>query len=240
MPEYIKTNRPGHTLENAIERTNGNNAVIVKYEGGLRKKYIEWSPLTEQMFRPKTDPRYFRRKTIVMRAGEEVVEKDVPPDMLTANMNPFVQIIYRIVQRGGITSHEDIVRALLTEERVFSASDKNAVDVIEGILGYMNRREYYLLQHDGRLKVGFELPKSYHLVEYKRGYDPFEYHIMRLADGHGMVSRDEIYGYITDYLGWLKTLTKIDMYLDRLVERGNLKKIQRNYFQYAKPLESNK
>ena len=182
MPEYIKTNRIGYSLESAIERTTPDNAQIVKYSRGLRKEYIEWNPMTEQIFSPKIDPRYFRQKKLVMRAGEQVIGKDIPEDMLTAGMNPFIQIIYKIVKRGGITSREDIARALINEERVFSASDKKTIDIIEGILDFMNKNNYYLLLHDNSLKLGFELPKSYHLVKYTRGYDPFEYHIMQMAD----------------------------------------------------------
>ena len=206
----------------------------------MRKEYIEWNPLTEHMYRPKPDPRYFRQKTAVMRAGEKILKKPLPDDMLTAKTNPFIQIIYKIVKRGGITSKEDIVRSLVNEERVFSIADKTAIQTVEGILDYMNSEEFYLLKHEGKLKIGFELPKTYHLVEYKRGYDPFEYHIMQFAENRGMVSRDELYGYIIEYLGWLKTPTKVDMYIDRLIEKGYLKKIQRNYFQYIRPLESNK
>ena len=246
MPKYIKTNRLGASLDDAIERSNSENTVIVKYEGGLRKDYIEWNPLTQHMFNPKIDQRYFKRKKIVMRAGEEVIDKDTPPDMLTAGVNPFIQIIYKVVQRGGITSHEDIVRALLKEERVFSASDEYSIETIEGIINYMNKGEkgaggdFYLLLHNGKLKTGFALPKSYHLVDYKRGYDPFEYHIMDTAEGRGLIKRSEIYAYITEYLEWLKSLSKVDMYIQRLIDKGNLKKVQENYFQYVRPLESYK
>jgi len=240
MPEFIKTNRPGYALEEAMERTNKENAIIVRYESGLRKEYIEWNPLTEHIYHPKVDPRYYRNKTLVMRAGEEVIEKEVPADMLTAGMNPFIQIIYKVVHRGGITSKEDIIRSLLNEERVFPASEKHSLRIIEGILEYMNENEYYLLKHGEKLKVGFELPKSYHLVQYKRGYDPFEYQIMDLAESRGMVSRDEVYSYIIEYLEWMKSVSKIDMYLERLLKSGNLKKIQKNYFQFNRPLESNK
>jgi len=244
MPEYIKTNRLGCSLDDAIERSTSENAIIVKYEGGLRKEYTEWNPLTQHMFNPKIDQRYFKRKKIVMRAGEEVIDKDTPPDMLTAGVNPFIQIIYKVVQRGGITSHEDIVRALLKEERVFPASDEYSIETIEDIIKYMNEGEkgeggdFYLLIRNGKLKTGFDLPKSLHLVEYKRGYDPFEYHIMDFAEGRGLIKRSEIYAYITEYLEWLKSLSKVDMYIQKLIDKGNLKKVQKNYFRYIKPLES--
>lgn len=244
MPEYIKTNRLGYSLDDAIERSTSENAVIIKYEGGLRKEYIEWNPLTQHMHNPKIDPRYPRRRKIVMRAGEEVIDKDTPPDMLTAGVNPFFQIIYKVVQRGGITSYEDIVRALLNEERVFSASDKYSIETIEGIINYMNEGEdgeggdFYLLLHKGKVKIGVDLPKSYHLVEYKRGYDPFEYHIMDIAEGKGLIKRSEIYEYIMEYLEWLESLSKVDMYIKKLVDKGNLGQVQKNYFQYVKPLES--
>lgn len=240
MVEYIKTNRTGFSLEEAIEQTSPENAVIVKYESGLRKEYIEWNLQTEQMYNPRTDPRFFKQQKIVMRAGEQIIGKDIPPDMLTAKMNPFIQIIYRIVLRGNITSVEDIYRSLLAEERVFSESDENAMEIINGILAYMNKERYYLLQHEGSWKVGFELPKAYHLVEYKKGYDPFEYHIMKFIEGRGMVSSDEIYRYILDYLGWLHTPTKVDYYLSRLLEKGNIVRVQRNFYRYVHPLESNK
>jgi len=246
MPEYIKTNRLGESLDDAIERSTSENAVILKFEGGLRKDYIEYNPLTQHMYNPKIDPRYFKRKKIVMRAGEEVMDKDIPPDMLTTGVNPFIQIIYKVVQRGGITSNEDIVRALLNEERVFSASDKYSIGTIEGIIRHMNEGEtgegddFYLLLHNGKVKIGFDLPKSYHLVEYKRGYDPFEYHIMDTAEGRGLIKRSEIYDYITEYLEWFKSLSKVDMYIQKLIDKGNLKQVQKNYFRYIKPLESYK
>jgi len=244
MPEYIKTNRLGYSLDDAIERSSSENAEIIKYEGGLRKEYIEYNALTQHMYNPKIDQRYFRRKKIVMRAGEEVMDKETPPDMLTAGVNPFVQIIYKVVQRGGITSFEDIVRALLNEERVLPSGDERSIKIIEGIIDYMNKGEkgeggdYYLLLHKGKLKTGFEIPKSYHLVEYKRGYDPFEYQIMDITEGKGLIKRSEIYAYITEYLEWLKSLSKVDMYIQRLVDKGNLKKVQDNYFRYVRPLES--
>jgi len=243
MPEYIKTNRVGHSLDDAIERSSPENAVILKYEGGLRKEYIEYNPLTQHMYKPTIDQRYFKRKKIVMRAGEEVMDKDTPPNMLTAGVNPFIQIIYKVVQRGGITSFEDIVRALINEERVFPKSDENAIKIIEGIIDYMNRGEkgeageYYLLLHKGKLKTGFDIPKSYHLVEYKRGYDPFEYQIMDITEGKGLIKRSEIYAYIVEYLEWMKQLSKIDMYIQRLIDKKNLEKVQDNYFQYVRPLE---
>jgi hypothetical protein len=244
MPEYIKTNRPGYDLDDAIERSSPENAVIIKYEGGLRKEYIEYNALTQHMYNPKIDQRYFRRKKIVMRAGEEVMDKETPANMLTAGVNPFIQIIYKIVKRGGVTSYEDVVRALLNEERVFPSEDETSIEIIEKIIEYMNEGEkgeggdYYLLLHKGKLKVGFDLPKSYHLVEYKRGYDPFEYHIMDLAEGRGLIKRSEIYQYITEYLEWMKSLEKVDMYIQRLIDKGNLKKVQDNYFRFLKPLES--
>lgn len=240
MAEFIKTSRPGYSLEEAIEQTSTENAQIVKYESGLRKEYIEWNLLTDDMYNPKPDPRYFKQQKLILRAGEQILGKDVPPGMLTAGMNPFLQIIYRIVLRGNIITHEDIIRSMLGEERVFSESDKSAVDIIEGLLEYMNKNNYYLLLHEGKLKVGFELPKAYHLVEYRRGYDPFEYHIMKFVEGRGLVSTDEIYAYILEYLRWLHTPTKVDYYLERLLKKGNIIKVQRNFYRYVRPLESNK
>lgn len=240
MSEYILTAKPGYSLEDAIERPSSQSAVIVKYERGLREEYIEWNLQTANMYNPKPDPRFFKQRRLVMRAGEQALGEEIPPGMLTAGMNPFYQIIYHIVERGGITSEEDIIRSLLGEERVFSASEKNVVEVIRGLLDRMNKKKYYILRHEGQWKVGFELPKAYHLVEYQRGYDPFEYHIMRYIEGRGLVSLDEIYGYIMEYLQWLVKPTKVDYYVKRLIGKGNVVKVQRNFFRYSRPLESNK
>lgn len=240
MPEYILTSEIGYSLDEAIEQTSSINAVIVKYESGLRREYIEWNPLTANMYNPKPDPRYFKQKKLIMRAGEQVFGKDVPPSMLTAGMNPFYQIIYHIVSRGKITSEEDIIRSLLGEERIFSESDEEAIDIIKGIIETMHEGPFYLLKHAEKWKIGYELPKPYHLVEYIRGYDPFEYHIMKFVENHGLTGLDEIYGYILEYLQWLKTPTKIDYYLKRLLKKGNLVKIQKNFFRFGRPLESNK
>ena len=247
MPEYIKTNRIGSSLDDAIERTSSENTKIVKYSGGLRVEHIEWNPSTEQMYNPKTDPRYFRKEKIVTRAGEEVLLKDLPPDMLTAGVNPFVQIIYKIVKRGGITSFEDVTRALFNEERVFSSSDENSIEVIEGILRWMNEGSgdeeggpFYLLLHHGKLKLGFDIPKVYHLVQYKRGYDPFEYHIAHIARNYGLISKQEIYDYVLEHLGWLKSVGKVDMQIQKLIDKKVLEPVQKNYLRFKRPLESYK
>ena len=240
MTEYIKTARPGFTIDEAIEQSTSESAVIVKYESGLRKEYIEWNLLTEHMYNPKPDPRYLKQTKIVMRAGEQILGKDVPPGFLTAGLNPFYQIIYHIIKRGTITSEEDIIRALVGEERVFSESDEDAILIVKGILKNMNEGKYYVLKHDDQWKPGFELPKAYHIVEYRRGYDPFEYHIMQFIEGRDLVSTDEIYGYIMEYLSWLKTPSKIDYYIEKLLKKGNIVKIQRNFFRFRHLLESNK
>jgi len=251
MAEYIKTNRFGYSLDEAIEHSTPENAVIVEYINGIRKRYIEWNRETEEMYDPKPDPRYYRKEWIVTRAGEEVQMKDLPSDMLTAGVNPFVQIVYKIVKRGGITSFEDIVRSLLKEERVFPDSEES-IERIEKLIAWMNdgttdegskkenKGPYLLLFHYGKLKVGFEIPTNYHLVDYKRGFDPFEYHIMRMAQRSGMVSRGEIYGYILEYLAWFKSQGKVDYYINRLVEKKYLQPLQKNYFRFVKPLESYK
>lgn len=238
--EYIRTAQPGFSIEEAIEQPTPENAVIVKYESGLRKEYIEWNPLTEHMYSPKPDPRYFKPTKIVMRAGEQILGKEVPPGFLTAGMNPFYQIIFHVIKRGGITSEEDIIRAVLGEERIFSESDEDAIPIIRRVLQKMNEGDYYILRHEGKWKPGFELPRAYHLVEYRRGYDPFEYHIMQFVEGRDIVSLDEIYRYIIEYLGWLKTPSKVDYYLEKLLRGGNLMKVQQNFFKFRLPLESNK
>lgn len=238
MLEYIQTNKPGYLLEDAIENGTRKNAVIVEYEYGFRSGYIPYNSQTRHIFQPKPDPRYDRMERLVGRTEEHEIEKPTPPDMLVSGVNPFFQIIYRVIQRGGITSIEDIVRALLKEERVFSSEDENSIEIIEKIVAYMNTKHYYILLHAGKVKIGFELPKGGYHVEYKKGYDPFEYHIMKLAESKGEISREEIYKYITEYLGWLKTLTKVDEIIDRLMKKGNLVQIQKNYFRFVKPLES--
>jgi len=240
MPEYILTAKTGYTLDEAIEQTSQKNATIVKYESGLRKEYIEWNLLTAHIYSPKPDPRFFKQQHIVTRSGEQVTGKDIPPGMLTAGMNPFYQIIYHIILRGKVTTIEDIVRSMLAEERVFSESDEDAIDIIKAIIETMHDGPYYLLKHAEKWKVGYELPKAYHLVEYRRGYDPFEYYIMQFIENHGMASVEEIYGYIMEYLQWLKTPTKIDYYINRLVKKGNIIRIQRNFYRFNRPLESNK
>lgn len=240
MTEYIKTAQPGFTLDEAIEQSTSENAVIVKYESGLRKEYIEYNPLTNMMYNPKPDPRYLKQTKIVMRAGEQILGKEIPPGFLTAGLNPFYQIIHNIIKRGNISSEEDIIRALVGEERVFSESDEDAILIVKGILQKMNEGKYFILRHEGKWKPGFELPKAYHIVEYKRGYDPFEYHIMHFIEGRDLISTEEIYAYIMEYLGWLKAPSKIDYYLKKLIKKGNIMQIQRNFFKFKHPLESNK
>jgi len=236
--EYILTNKPGFLLEDAIENPTSKNAVIIEYENGMRSGYRPYNRQTKHIFRPKPDPKYRRKERLVGRTEEQDIEKPTPPNMLVSGVNPFFQIIYRVIKRGGITSIEDIVRALLREERVFSSEDEDSRETIEAIVEYMNTKHYYILLHAGKVKTGFELPKGGYLIEYKKGYDPFEYHIMRFAENKGEISREEIYKYVTEYLGWLKTLTLIDEIIDRLMEKGNLIQIQKNYFRFVKPLET--
>ena len=238
LPEYVQSNKPGFLLEDAIENPTSKNAVIVEYEYGVRNSYIPFNAQTKHIFQPKPDPRYRRRERLVGRVEEHEIDKPASSNVLVSGVNPFFQIIYRVVHRGGITSIEDIVRALLREERVFSSEDETSREIIEKIVMHMNTKHYYILLHAGKVKTGFELPKGGYSVEYKKGYDPFEYHIMKFAEGKGEISREEIYKYIAEYLGWLKTLTKIDDIVDRLIEKDSLKQIQKNYFRFIKPLES--
>ena len=248
MLEYIQTNRKGFLLEDAIENPTRKNAVIVEYRNGYRSTRYPYNQTTKHIFQPKPDPRYRRGERLVGRTEEQDIEKPMPPDVLVSGVNPFFQIVYRVVKRGGITSIEDIVRALLREERVFPSDDPYSIETIIEIVDYMNRGQkdkkkdkkgpFYLLLHAGKVKTGFELPKGGYHVEYKKGYDPFEYHIMKFAESKGEISREEIYKYISEYLGWLKTLTLIDEIIDRLLEKGNLEQIQKNYFRFVKPLEA--
>jgi hypothetical protein len=238
MREYILTPRPGFTVEEAIENTNNENACIIEYEYGVYQHMYPAIPITMQMFRPKPHPSYMRKTHIVLREGEKVLKKTIPENMLSTGVNPFFQVIQRIVTTLDGTQLESIQRSLLYEYLWFpdTSREKRVIELIvksmhdDGLLVRIKTKKLEIY------KVGIEIEVGQRLVDLVRGYDPFEYQIMDLISGHGSVSNNEIHDYILEGLQWTKNDRLIEDYLYRLRQKGCITKIG-DWYRFRNALE---
>ena len=232
------TARPGFTIEEAIENTSIENACIEEYEYGLYLHTYLAMPLTIQALKPKPHPSYMRRTHVVLREGEKVLKKPVPENMLTTDVNPFFQVIQRIVVTTEGATLENIIRSLV-QQYLWFEDNRREYRTIELIAERMHtngllvrikekKREIY--------KAGIEIESGFRLVDLVRGYDPFEYQIMEMISNRGVVSNKEIHSHIIEGLKWTKNDAVIEDYLIRLRKKDCITKTG-DWYRYKNALK---
>jgi|APFre7841882654_1041346.scaffolds.fasta_scaffold00775_20 hypothetical protein len=236
--EYILTARPGYTIEEAIENTSIENACIEEYEYGLYLHTYPAIPLTIQALKPKPHPAYMRRTHVVLREGEKVLKKPVPENMLTTDVNPFFQVIQRVVVMLEGTTMENIIRSLIQQYLWFEDTGRE-MRTIELIVEKMNSLGLLVKIKEKKkviYKVGLEVESGYRLVDLVRGYDPFEYQIMEMISNRGVVSNKEIHSHIIEGLKWTKNVAVVENYLIRLRKKGCITKTG-DWYRYKNALK---
>jgi len=231
MREYILSPRIGYSVEDAIENTSEENAVIEVYEYGVWKGSYPVTPLSMQIFKPQPHPRYMRQQRIVLREGEKVLKKPIPEDYLTTDVNPFFQIIQKIVSQHEEMTLEDIARSLIHDMRMFKET-KEDLYIIKQLVNKMNE-DGLLLKWKEKYRVGVKIEMGDRLTPLVRGYDPFIWEIMDLIERKGLVSLDEIHRKIITGLKWTKRISLVDNYLARLEAEGCIDRVG-DYYRYIK------
>jgi len=232
--EYVLNPKIGHTVEEAIENTNPSNAKIDVYEYGTWQYSLPALPITMRLLEPEISPAYQRQEHLVMREGEKVMKKPIPEDKLTSDVNPFYQIIYKIVEPRETTTLEEIQRALIHDYQVFEETNED-LHIIERIVEQMNR-DGIILKHLGAYKIGITLGLGDRVVDFIHGYDPFENELMRMIKGRGLVSNRELHEFVLVSLGWTKRGELVENYLRRLVEKGCIEPVG-DYYRFKKDLK---
>lgn len=234
MKEYILTPRLGYGVEDAVENTSYDNAVIEVFEYGVYKTTYPVLPLTMRIFKPQPPPQYQRHQRVVLREGEKVLKKPIPEDVLTTDINPFFQIIQRIVKSHEEAPFETIVRLLIHDKRVFEETVED-FKIIEALVNQMHE-DGLLISVKGKYRVGIKISLGDRMVDFVKGYDPFEWEIMEFVEGRGLVSSDEIHRRIVGGLKWTKNDHLIENYLFRLEKRGHIERVG-DYYRFKKPLK---
>lgn len=234
MREYILTPRTGYSVEDAVERTSNENAVIEVFEYGTYVRTYPVMPLTMQMFKPQPHPQYQRHQRVVLREGEKVLKKPIPDDVLTTDVNPFFQIIQKIVKAHEELILEDITRIIIHDHRVFE-EDKEDFRIIVELVNQMHE-DGMLILVKGKYRIGITIGLGDRMIDYVKGYDPFEHEIMSYIEGHGLVSSHEIHHRIVEGLKWTKNDHLIENYLFRLEQAGYIERVG-DYYRFKKPLK---
>ena len=234
MPrEYILSPKLGFSVEDAIENTSEENATIEVYEYGIYKATYPVNALSLQIFKPQPHPSYMRQQHMVLREGEKVLKKPIQEDYLTTDVNPYFQIIQRIVKDHEECSIETILRILVHDWRLFSENRKD-FKVVKKLVEKMHD-DGMLVTYKKNYRVGLEIGMGDRLIPLVRGYDPFEWEIMQFIENRGLVSSHEIHNHIVSSLKWTKNDGLIENYLRRLMWDGFIEKIG-DYYKYLKRL----
>lgn len=188
--------------------------------------------------------------------GNITVEKDIPVNNLVREINPFYQIIYKIVAESGHLTKEGIFKALVFSRRVLPDTRQawHAVtDDKQGIVKILERHATLTFYVEDGVKFytkGRPLRnESPHLITLHKGYDPVAYLMMDFLKRSGSARTDEVEDYFMNNLGWLRQPSSVYAYLKSLeigelygvrvsphVKEGNIKRTYQNYWEYRYPL----
>jgi len=232
--EYILSPKLGFSVEDAIENTSEENAEIEIYEYGIYKGTYPVNSLSLQILKPQPHPSYMRQQHIVLREGEKVLKKPIPEDYLTTDVNPYFQIIQRIVKDHEEASIETVLRILVHDYRLFKET-KSDFKIVRKIMEKMHD-DGMLVTYKKNYRVGLEIGMGDRLIPLVRGYDPFEWEMMDFIENKGLVSSDEVHRHIVTGLKWTKNDKLIENYLRRLCWDHYIDKIG-DYYKFLKRLD---
>jgi len=197
-------------------------------------------------------PQYYITEGMRTLDGLIAIEKTVPQNTLTPQINPFHQIIYAIVTDTGHAKVETIYKGLVKDYRVLP-DNEIARNIMQEMIDLMDSRAhllYYIEKGVFHYKTGRPLDADdVYLIDFQRGYDPIAWQILDFIKQHGRVSQDKINNFINIGIGWLTQIGSIDQYLRGLEKGeiwgaricsqkgGNIDRVRENEFQYKYPIE---
>ena len=250
--EYIIDPLPGHDMADAVENPQLWNSRIKIMDG---RTLIGYLPMTERNAYRKDlrpPPQYYILEEMRTPEGLIPIEKTVPENTLTPQVNPFHQIIYAIVANVGRAKIETIYKGLVNEYRVLPDNAISHGVMIE-IIKLMDSRAqllYYVENGIFHYIRGKPLDTDeVHLIDFQRGYDPIAWQILDFIKSYGHVSQEQINNFIIISIGWLRQIDSIGLYLKGLEKgelwgesicsqkAGNIERVRENEYQYKYPLE---
>lgn len=244
--DYYLVPNPGFTIKEACEIATEREALIAEHKGGeATGVFFLASQHNKSRLHPKFPTEYYTRKQkIIQRTGISIIEKPLFEEKLAAGhppVNPFFQLILIAISRSenpsqgilGLTEPE-IIRYLVEEVRVFPDTH-TTIYKIQGLLDIMSK-ESLILQKGDYWARGITLKGGDMMVDWKQGYDPVEYHLLKFIKDTGLTSREECHKYIMNYLGWISRRSIINDYLKGLIQKRCVSVQNNNWFVYKGPL----
>jgi len=237
MRRFILSNRPGSDLHIAVENPSPMHSIIrVIKSDGTEDEPIPWTPLTNHMYPLQPDPQYRKPQYIITPTGEKEIPLMHEEDTLYIGENPFIQLIYYYVkQQPNGAKKGDIIRFLTQEKRVISnvrLAERYIDEMHNGSLSGL------LYQHAGKYYCGVKLKTKKQPIKIRRGYDPVEDQILKLAESKTAITREEIHKHLLTNLKWIHSPKTVERYIKQLVKKKCLTPIEKDWFQYNKHPET--
>lgn len=241
MRRFILTAKPGCDLVTAIENPDYSHSEILEIDSdGTIIGHLPYLPDTEYMYNPEPDPMYQKPQKVITSQGEMEIPTIVSEDSIAIGENPFVQLIYRYVKKNGPVSQEEIIR-YMTQEKRHLPHNKNGIKRVKSYIVHMHEKSLsgLLIKTKEGYHAGLDLVTAKQSVEVPVGYDPVEYQMMRIIENKSPVSRDEIHRFLTDRLKWIRNTNTIEWYIKNLLNKGNIREVSENWYEFVKPLSLN-
>lgn len=239
--QFILTAKPGSDLISAVENPDYSTSEIIEVDtDGTIIGHLPYLPDTEHMYNPEPDPMYNKPQKVITSEGEVEIPVLISDDRIAIGENPFVQLIYRYVKKNAPVSKEEIIR-YMTKEKRYLANDRDGVKRIASYITHMHEKSLggLLVKTKDGFHTGLELETGRQTVAIKTGYDPIEHQLMSFIENRTPVSRDEIHRFISDRLKWVRNTKTIEIYIKKLIGKGNIRAVSENWFEFKKPLQVN-
>ena len=255
--EYIIEPEFGHPASEIIYDQRIDNSVIrVLYNGRELHPPIATTDVLLSIPHIKVTPVAMIPEEIRTPTGDIPVEKVVPSNSLLREINPYLQIVYRVLADAGHLTKEGIYKALVFNHRVLPDTPQAWEAIINektGLISYLEHHATITFYKEHGVKYyvkGRPLKsESPHLISYVHGYDPIAYQIMHFLKSYSSATTEMIEEHVMVRLGWLREPMSIYQYLISLEQgmlygsrvcqyenTGNVKRIRENEWEYRYPL----
>lgn len=255
--EYIIEPEYGHPASEVLWDQRIDNSIIrVYYNGRELHPPLATDDVLLSLPYIKVTPVAMLPEEIRTPTGDITVEKDTPSNSLLRGVNPYIQIVYRIVAEAGHLTKEGIYKALVLSKRVLPDTRKAwyaITDEKDGLIKYLEKHAtltFYTEEGQKFYTKGRPLKSdSPHLISFNRGYDPVAFQIMEFLRAYSSATTEMIDEHIRKNLGWVHDPDSVHYYLIALgkgklygarvcphPKDGNIKRIRENTWEYGYPL----
>jgi len=256
--EYIIVPEYGHPASEVLWDQRIDNCVVrVLYNGRELHPPIAMCDILLSLGpKIKVTPSAMVQEEIRTPTGNITIEKEIPSNSLLREINPFVQIIQRSVAEVGHLNDIGIYKSLILSSRALPDTPDAFAAIIDeegGFIKYLENHGTLTFYTEGGQKYytkGRPLKsESPYLVSFHPGFDQIAYQIMKFFKESNTATYEMIEELVNVQLGWLHDPRWIYAYLNSLErgelygarvcihdEKGNIKKIRENTWEYQYPL----